>query len=363
MGLFGDLVNAFEVPRKSKASAYGFLIFFGLLGRHEFYLEKYLRGILYIVSFVAFAIGWFKPIPILAYISAGILTLFFVFDFFTLWKQVDKWNDENAGNPLKETLIDTAGEIAGNVITIPLNNAIEEYNGVVKDFKKSIKNFKKKKSEVEDLLGNLQEARKVTHSVILKMKEIIDKIAKKDKELVLDTLGEEANLPEGIMDQVIGKEDLSLSLQDSVDIATQEMTATFNAAIELTQVFESNAGKFAAATAVTVIQGLAEYERQQEKIIELKKGREDILKQQNEIEIKIKQLEATEKRAGEILKVIEGEMPGFNYFYDEFCKAVFPDGILKQKEVASLSTEEREKLMNLSDAARKVIAAGSQVIN
>jgi TM2 domain-containing membrane protein YozV len=133
MGLFGDLINAFEVPRKSKASAYGFLIFFGLFGRHEFYLENYLRGILYIISFVAFSIGWFKPIPILAYISAGILTAFFVFDFFTLWKQVDKWNYVNAGN----SLIDTAGEIAGNVISIPLNNAIEEYNGVVKNFKKS----------------------------------------------------------------------------------------------------------------------------------------------------------------------------------------------------------------------------------
>jgi hypothetical protein len=212
-------------------------------------------------------------------------------------------------------------------------------------------------------LENLQEARKVTHSVIFKMKEIIDKIAKKDKELVFDKLGEEASLPKGIMDQVIGKDELSLSFQDSVDIATQEMTATFNAARELTQVFESNAGKFATATAVTVIQGIAEYGRQQEKIIELKEGREDILKQQNEVEIKIRQLEATEKRAAEILKVIEGEMLGFSYFYDEFCKAVFPDGILKQKEVASLSSEEREMLMNLSLAARKVIAAGSQEIN
>jgi len=358
MGLFGDLVNAFEVPRKSKASAYSSLIFLGLFGWHEFYLEKYLRGILYIVSFVAFAIGWFKPIPILAYISAGILTFFFVFDLFTLRRQVDKWNNENAGNPL----INTASEIAVSVISIPLNNAIEEYNGVVEDFKKSIETFNEKKSEVEDLMGDLQEARKDTHLVIFKMKEIVDNIAKKDKELVLDELGEDDNLLEGIMDQVFEKEELSLIFQDSVDIATQEMTATFNAARELTEELESNAGKFALATAATVIQGIVEYGRQQEKIIELKEGREDILKQQNKVEIKIRQLEATEKRAAEILKVIEGEMPGFNYFYDEFCKAVFPDGILEQKEAASLSIEERKILMDLATAARKVIAAGSQKI-
>jgi len=359
MGFIGDLVDAFEVPRKTKRSAYSSLIFLGLFGWHEFYLENHLRGVLYVVSFAAFMTGWIKPIPILAYISAGILAVSLIFDFFTLWRQVNKWNSENAGN----SLIDAAGEIAGNVISIPLNNAIEEYNGVVKIFKKSIKSFKKKKSEVEELLGNLQEARELTHSIISKMREIIDKISKKDQELVLDTLGEDDNLPIGIMDQVKGKDELSLSFQDSVDIATQEMTATFNAARELTEVIESDAGKFAAATAATVIQGIVQYGKQQEKIIELKKGREDILNRQNDIEIKIRKLEAIEKRAAEILKVIEGEMPGFDYFYDEFCKAVFPDGILKQKEAASLSNEERKMLKDLCEAARKVIAAGSQKID
>ena len=360
MGLFGDIVNAFEVPRKSKGSAYAALVFFGLTGWHEFYLEKHLRGILYILASIAFMIGWNLPIVPLAYISAGVLVVFSIFDLVTLSKQVDNWNNENAGN----VLVETAGAIAGEVISIPLNNAIEEYKGTVAEFREAIEQFNKKKTKVESLLGRLQEARKDTISVISKMREIIDKISSKEKELVRDELGEQGNLSENIMDQVIfGNEDLSASLDESIDAASLEMTETFNAARDLTQYFESNAGKFAAATAATVIQGIIEYSRQQEKIIELKQGREDTIKQQNEIEIKIRQLEATDKRAEEILKVIEGAMPGFDHLYNEFCTAVFPEGVLYQKEAKILTPDERKLLQDLALAARKVIAIGSQEIN
>ena len=359
MGFLGEILNAFDVPRKSKGSAYASLIFVGLIGWHQFYLENILRGILYVLAFLALMTGWLIPITLLAYIGAGALVIFFVFDFFTLWRQVNKWNEENAGN----SLIDMAGQIAGSVISIPLNNAIEEYNGVVANFKKSIERFKKEKSEVELLLGRLQEARNDALTVISRMKEIIANISPKDKELVQDALGEEASLSNEIFNQKIsGKQELTLSLEQSIDAASQEMAETFNAAREFTQMFETNAGKFAAATAATVIQGVVEYGKQQQKVAELKKEREKILKQQNEIEIKIRQLEATEKRASEILKVIEGEMPGFNHIYNEFCKAVFPNGILEKKEAAALSIEERKLLKDLSEAARKVIAVGSQEI-
>jgi len=360
MGLFGDILSAFDVPRKSKGSAYASLIFLGLIGWHSFYLEKKFRGVLYILALAALLIGWQMPITPLAYIGAIVLVVSFVFDLFTLGKQVDKWNNENAGN----LLVDIAGRAAGSVISIPLNNAIEEYNGVVANYRNSMGEFSKKKSEVEHLLVRLQEARKDALSVISRMREIIDNISKKDKELISDELGEEANLSNKVFEQMIaGKEELSLSLEQSIDDASQEIAATFNAARDFTQMFESDAGKFAAATAATVIQGIIEYGRQQEKITELKEGREDILRQQNEIEKKVMQLEATEKRAGEILKVIEGEIPGFNHIYSEFCKLVFPDGILKRKEAKTLSEKELEMLRNLSIAAKKVIAVGSQEIN
>jgi len=360
MGLFSEILDAFDVPRKSKVHAYVTLIFFGLVGWHQFYLEKKLRGVLYILGYLALVIGWPREIAPLAYIGAGSLFVFYVYDLFTLWKQVDKWNNENAGN----LLVDTAGAIAGTALSIPLNNAIGEYNGVVANYKESIERFKEKKSGVERLLGRLQQARKDALSVISRMREIVDNISKKDKELISDELGEEASLSNKVFEQMIaGKEELSLSLEQSIDDASQEIVATFNAARDFTQLFESNAGKFAAATAATVIQGIAEISKQREKIVELKKSREDILRQQNEIEKKIMQLEATEKRGSEILKGIEGDILGFNHVYNEFCKLVFPDGIIKQKEAKTLSVNEQEMLMKLSIAARKVIAVGSQKIN
>jgi TM2 domain-containing membrane protein YozV len=360
MGILGDIVNAFEVPKKSKGSAYAALIFVGLLGWHQFYLGKKLRGVLYVVVFILLMYSWNTTMVPLAYITSLMLLIFFLFDLFTLGKQVDKWNAENAGN----ALVEAAGSVAGAALSIPLNNAIEEYNGVVSGFETAITIFNEKKAIVEPLLGRLQNARKDTIAVITKMREIIEKIPSKDKELVIDKLGESGGLSTEVVNQVLyGKDELSTSLEQSIDAASQEMTETFNVARDFTQLFESSAGKFAAATAATVIQGLVSYSKQQGKIVELKQGREDILRRQNEIEIKIRQLEATEKRASEILRVIEGEMPGFNHIYDNFCAAVFPDGILNPKEAATLTEEEQKLLMELVQAARQVIAAGSQEIN
>jgi hypothetical protein len=42
---------------------------------------------------------------------------------------------------------------------------------------------------------------------------------------------------------------------------------------------------------------------------------------------------------------------------------VFPDGVLEQKEMVSLTIEQRMLLKDLSEAAKKVMLAGSQEIN
>jgi hypothetical protein len=147
-----------------------------------------------------------------------------------------------------------------------------------------------------------------------------------------------------------------------MDITEQEMANTFNAAVGWTQAFESNAGKFLAVaqTALTVI---SEYSRQQEKIAELKRMREEILQQQNDVENKTRQLEATEKRAEEILNVIKAEIPGFNHIYNSFYAAVFPNGFTGERELSSLSPDERKKFYDLSKAIKAVLAVIKQEIN
>jgi len=58
---------------KSKTTAYLLWFFFGLIGIHKFYLGKTGMGILYIFTAGLFSIGW-------------------IVDLFTLGKQVDKYN-------------------------------------------------------------------------------------------------------------------------------------------------------------------------------------------------------------------------------------------------------------------------------
>jgi TM2 domain-containing membrane protein YozV len=111
-GVVGELANALERQPRGKGSAYARLIFGGILGWHMFYLEKTKRGVLYILSFIALmfgwvfripllgyflnlllgVLGWYGIIPIVQYIGAGMLIVFFVFDLITLGRQVDKFN-------------------------------------------------------------------------------------------------------------------------------------------------------------------------------------------------------------------------------------------------------------------------------
>ncbi|GHV79250.1 hypothetical protein AGMMS49944_10410 [Spirochaetia bacterium] len=113
-GVVGELANALVRQPRGKGGAYARLIFGGLLGWHMFYLEKTGRGVLYILSFIALmfgwlprvpllgyflrlllgVLGWYGIIPIVQYIGAGALIVFFVLDMLTLWHQVDKFNAE-----------------------------------------------------------------------------------------------------------------------------------------------------------------------------------------------------------------------------------------------------------------------------
>jgi TM2 domain-containing membrane protein YozV len=61
------------VPIKSKGVAYLLWFFLGLFGAHRFYLEKIGTGILYLLTFGVFGIGW-------------------LIDLFTLGGQVDTYN-------------------------------------------------------------------------------------------------------------------------------------------------------------------------------------------------------------------------------------------------------------------------------
>jgi TM2 domain-containing membrane protein YozV/predicted nuclease with TOPRIM domain len=359
MGVIGNIIDAFETPRKKKKEAYASLIFLGFLGWHQFYLGKRLRGILYIVGLVCLLVGWRQERLLLAGISGGILLAFWLFDLFTLGRQVNKWNMENAGN----SLLTIAGEMAGGVISIPLNNAVEEYNGIVTDYKNTIKEFKKKKKRVELLLQQLQQARKDAASVVTRIQQIFDNIKAEERKAVLDELGETGKLSKIITKVISGNEEIFNDIQETIDTTSNEIKNTFYAAQEITKEIESSAGKFAAAAAMTVISGIKEYSKQQEKIAELKQKRENILEQQNKIEVKIRQLEATKTRGEEILKVIEGELPGFDHIYNTFCAAVFPDGTVEQKDRKSLAQEQRLLLKDLVEAAKKVMVASSQEIN
>jgi TM2 domain-containing membrane protein YozV len=60
-------------PHKSKFVAYFLCIFLGIFGAHRFYLKKKDTGTLYFLTLGIFGIGW-------------------IFDLFTLWQQVEKYN-------------------------------------------------------------------------------------------------------------------------------------------------------------------------------------------------------------------------------------------------------------------------------
>jgi hypothetical protein len=193
MGFWGEVFNAFNRPAKEKGKAYAALIFLGLVGWHEFYLEKTFRGMLYILGFILLMLGqignivrivfgttiiWRLPIGPLAYIGCAMLAVFFLFDLFTLGKQVDKWNAENANRVTR-----AAGKVAGNVISIPLKNAVEEYNGIVAGLQNSLAVFNDKKSQVEPLLEELQQARKDAFSAVSRMEQLLRNIRFKETEV------------------------------------------------------------------------------------------------------------------------------------------------------------------------------------
>jgi hypothetical protein len=67
------------VEVKSKGVAYVLWLFFGLFGIHRFYLDKIGTGVLYLLTFGVFGIGW-------------------IIDLFTLGNQVDTYNLLHSGN-------------------------------------------------------------------------------------------------------------------------------------------------------------------------------------------------------------------------------------------------------------------------
>jgi TM2 domain-containing membrane protein YozV len=116
MDLF--VIDTFDFSRKTKRSAYALLLLFGLLGWHAFYMKKKLRGFLYLAGFAALMAGWRKHILLLACISGAFLLLLWLFDLFTLRKQVDKWNeavDMRAGKIVGVKGIEGAEQVAMNV--------------------------------------------------------------------------------------------------------------------------------------------------------------------------------------------------------------------------------------------------------
>ena len=91
------------VPIKSKGVAYLLWFFLGFFGAHRFYLEKIGTGVLYLLTFGVFGIGW-------------------LFDLFTLCGQVDTYNilhgSMGGGNPTQNVVVNvTAPTAAPQVAT------------------------------------------------------------------------------------------------------------------------------------------------------------------------------------------------------------------------------------------------------
>jgi TM2 domain-containing membrane protein YozV len=359
MGFFdiaGAVINMFDVPRKERGGAYARLIFLGLVGWHEFYLDKTVRGALYILSFAVLMIGWFSGTPTVQYAGAGALVVFWVFDLVTLWHQVDKWN---ATHETGNLILNAAGKVASNVISISLKNAAEEYNGVVEAYRRAVKGFKYKKNNVEKLLNELQKARNDALDAVSKMQQILTQI-KVNPTDVKDTLGDAGNFSAGLNALLRGDSSMFAELGAVFDSSTQEMQTAFSVVREWTAL-EGKASAFA-AVATTALAAIGEFAKQQEKVQELKQKREQVLAQQNKVENKTMQLEATEKRAQEILKVLNAETKAFNHIYDGFCANVFPSGFTGQKDIRELTLEQRKMFSDLGQALSQVLSVIKQEI-
>jgi tetratricopeptide (TPR) repeat protein len=355
----GVILNAAEVPRKEKGGAYARLIFLGLAGWHMFYLEKTVRGVLYILSFAALMLGWFLDwlpySPMMRYIGAGALIVFWVFDLFTLWHQVDRWN---ATHETGNLILNAAGRAASHAISIPLKNAAEEYNGVVETYQEAIEGFKLKKTNVEKLLGKLQKARGNAVTMVSKMQRILTQI-KVNPADVQDILGDTEDFSAEFNALIRGDSSMFEGLGVMFDSSTQKMQDAFYAAREWTQAIEGKAGAFA-AVAQTALTAIVEVAKQQKKVTELKQRREEVLARQNKVETETMRLEATEKRAEEILKVINAETRAFNHIYDGFYADVFPAGFMGQKDIKELTLEQRKMFGDLGHALSKVLAVLKQ---
>jgi hypothetical protein len=363
-------INLFEVPRKERGGAYVRLIFLGLVGWHMFYLEKTARGVLYLLSFTVLmfewilriplvgyflslllnVLGWYGIIPMVQYVGAGALIVFWFFDLFTLWRQVDKWN---ATHETGNLLMNRVGKAASHAISIPLKNAAAEYKGVVETYQETINEFKVKKSNVEQLLKELRRARGKAFGMVSRMQKILTQITVKGSD-VQDDLGDMKNFSAEFDALTRGDSTMFEELEVILDSSTQEMQIAFNAAGQLLQTFEGKAGAVVAA-AQTALAAIGEFANQQEEIRKLKQKREEVLIRQTEVETTTMQLEATEKRAAEILKVINAQSEAFNHIYNKFHDNVFPEGFTGKKDIRELAPEQRKMFSDLGYALRKVL--------
>jgi TM2 domain-containing membrane protein YozV len=350
VNVFLGAVLAAEVQCKKKGGAYAQLIFLGLVGWHMFYLEKTMRGILYILSFAALMLGWFLHIPPAQYAGAGALIVFWVFDFFTLGHQVNKWNAVHAGNII--------GRITSNAISKPLKEAAKEYNDVVKPYRDALKSFKRKKKDVEKLLKKLQKARSKAFSMLSRMEDILTKVPVKRID-VRDGLENMGDFSAEFNALVRGDSSMFKELDAVLASSTQEMQNVFNEAGQSIQVIEGKAGAIV-AVAQTTLAAIGELAKQQEEVKKLKQKRVEALKQQKEVKDKIQQLEATEQRAARILNVITPQSKAFNHFYKKFYANVFPKGFTGQKDPAELTPEQRKMFENMFKAAKLVMTVIKQ---
>jgi|GEM_PF-837867 TM2 domain-containing membrane protein YozV len=86
--------------KKDTLTAYIFLVFFWFIGLHKFYLGKNTEGVIFlslpVLSSVFTIFGFFMVNDLFFYsglVLAGGFALVFIFDLFTLWKQVEKANE------------------------------------------------------------------------------------------------------------------------------------------------------------------------------------------------------------------------------------------------------------------------------